>query len=128
LYRKGRFPLTRGRFDPDDSFIQNHLLPALNATETKVFHTGKRIVYSKPMVNWTARTTTNRLVAEIKGMIVKEQDTPKSLVRILVIDSNTRPPVNGKPKVLDVRPSTTRGLEPPKTTPTSDLHWTQRDS
>jgi hypothetical protein len=98
-------------------------LPALNATEKKVFHTGNKIVYSKPMVNWTARTTTNRLVAEIKGMLVNEQDAPRSPVRILVIDPNTQPPVNGKPKVLDVPLSTTQGLEPPKaTSSTPDLH------
>ena len=75
------------------------------------------------------RTTTNRLVAEIKGMLVKEQEAPRTPVRVLVIDSNSRPPVNGKPKMLDVPPPSTPGLEPPKTTSsTPGLHWIQRDS
>jgi hypothetical protein len=110
-----------------DSFVLG--LPALSATERKVFHAGKKVIYSKPMIAWGPRTQTNRLVAEMMGLIVKEQDTPRTPVRILVMDSNNRPPVNGKPKVLDVTPSTTPGIEPPKATSSMPgLHWTQRDS
>lgn len=36
-------------------FIQKHLAPCLEATETKVFLAGKRVVYSNPLVAWGPR-------------------------------------------------------------------------
>jgi hypothetical protein len=84
-------------------------------TERKVFHAGNKVIYSKPIINWAARVATNRLVAEMKGMLVREQEAPPSPVKILVIDSRNRPPVNGRTKTLDVPPPATPELEREKT-------------
>jgi hypothetical protein len=96
----------------DRSFIEKHILPALNAKEVKVFHDGDEVVYSKPLIAWATRTATNRLVAEMKGMLVKEQEAPRYPIKVIVLDPSHRPPVrptNGQPKVLDIP-----GMEPPK--------------
>ena len=76
----------------DDSFIDKYILPELNAMEVKAqLHEGEWR-YSEPLVAHGPRTATNRLVAEMKGMLVKEQDTPNSGVRVIIINQAHRPP------------------------------------
>lgn len=83
----------------DDSFIEKHLKPALNATEVKVARIGDgtkrnpyRFIYSKPLPALGIRMQATRLVAEMKGLIVKEQDTPGAQIRVVVINQANRPP------------------------------------
>lgn len=76
----------------DDAFIEKHLLPALNAMEVKAFRSEEGIIYSKPLVAWGPRVATNRLVAEMKGLIVREQERPKEGIRVVIINQANRPP------------------------------------
>jgi len=85
----------------DDTFIEKHLIPALEATEVKAHYSADlgRFVYSKPLVAWGPRVVTNRLVAEMKGLIVKEQKTPERQIRVICINQTNRPPrpINTQP-------------------------------
>jgi hypothetical protein len=93
----------------DDTFIEKHIKPALEATETKAFLYKGRFVYSRPLVAWAPRVQMIRLVAQMMGLIVKEQETPNSGIEVILIDQSNRPQ---RPKnvtqVIDVP-----GLTPP---------------
>ena len=70
----------------DDSFIDKHLLPALNATEVKTrFDDKTGWQYSDPLIAWGPRTQTNALVARMKGMIVESREAPTTNVGIKVV-------------------------------------------
>lgn len=82
----------------DDSFVQNCLIPALNATEVKaqyVHGDGKKqkagFVYSAPMIAWTPRTTTNALVARMKGLIKEEAPPAPGGIKVVIVNANNRP-------------------------------------
>jgi len=78
----------------DKSFIEKHIIPALNATETKVvLHEGK-FKYSKTLIDWGTRARTNELVADMKGLRQKEREnTALPGVRVVVINAANRPPM-----------------------------------
>lgn len=77
----------------DDSFILKHIKPALEATEVKVFNGEHGIVYSEPLIAWGPRTTTNRLVAEMKGMINRDVEQGSGGgIKVLIINGSYRPP------------------------------------
>jgi hypothetical protein len=82
----------------DEIFVNNCILPALRATETKCVQNprhGKNqpaFIYSKAMVAWQPRVATNRLVAEMKGLIKGDQENTAPSVRVLIIDASKRPP------------------------------------
>ena len=86
----------------DDSFIRDHILPALNATEVKAHFSGKKFHYSEPMVAWGPRTTTHNLVARLKGMSKEEQPQTAAGVKVVIINAGNRPP---RP-VVNVTPQT----------------------
>lgn len=88
----------------DAAFISKHIMPALNAVEVKVARVGRgtkrdpyRFIKSDPLVAWGPRVATNRLVAELKGLIVKERDTPATSIRVVVINAQNRPTIRGTP-------------------------------
>lgn len=75
-----------------DTFVEKCILPALRAQEVKVFRTEDKIIYSKPLVAWGPRVATNRLVAEMMGLVLKEQEDNRSQIRVVVINQAHRPP------------------------------------
>jgi hypothetical protein len=77
----------------DKTFIEKHIIPALNATQTKVaLHEGK-FKYSKTLVDWGTRARTNELVADMKGLRQKEREnTALPGVRVVIINAANRPP------------------------------------
>lgn len=58
----------------DDTFIDKHILPTLNATETKAQLYEGKWKYSKPLAALSIRMQATRLVAEMKGLVLKEQE------------------------------------------------------
>lgn len=94
----------------DDAFVEKCIKPALFATEVKVFRSEDEIVYSKPLIAWGPRVSMNRLVAEMKGLVVKEQDTPGAQIRVVVINQANRPP-----RIINTQPiAQVPGLGAPK--------------
>lgn len=96
----------------DDSFIKNHILPALNATEIKASQYQGRFIYSKPLEAWGPRMAAIRLVAEMKGMIVKERDAPATSIRTIVISAENRPVVRGTTMIEETRTPHNRPPQP----------------
>jgi hypothetical protein len=92
----------------DDSFIEKHVIPALNATETKAHFVDGKWRYSRAMAAVSARNQANRLVAEMKGMIVGEQDKPLQGIKVVVINQAHRPPRDAQRTAIDIP-----GLTPP---------------
>jgi hypothetical protein len=90
----------------DDSYVDKCILPLLNATELKVFNHNGKLIYSKPLPALGIRARMVELIAELKGMRVKEQETPRTPIRVVVLDPAHRPP---QPPL------------PPAPTPTLDL-------
>lgn len=89
----------------DDSFVKKCILPAANATERKVhFHEGK-FHYSAPLIAWTPRTTTNRLIAEMKGMVKQEAENTMTGVTVIINAAN-RPP---RPAPEELPPANSNG-------------------
>lgn len=84
----------------DDSFIKNHILPALNATEIKTSQYRGRFIYSKPLEAWGPRMAAIRLVAEMKGLIVRKREAPDQQIRVLLVDRANLP----KPRVINTQP------------------------
>jgi hypothetical protein len=79
----------------DKFFVRKCILPALFATETKVFNNEGRLTYSKPLIAWGPRTSTNALVAKMKGLIKEEQpQQPIDSIKIVTINASYRPPVS----------------------------------
>ena len=83
----------------DDTFVEKCLLPLTKATETKVFKIGSgeesdpyRILYSKPLVAWGPRARAAELIANMKGLLVKEQETPGQQIRVVIVNAANRPP------------------------------------
>jgi hypothetical protein len=75
----------------DDSYIDKHVLPLLHATEIKVFHHGKRILYSKPLAALSIQARIVELIAELKGMKVKEKEKPGPGIKVLIVNEAHRP-------------------------------------
>lgn len=94
----------------DDTFVEKCIKPALFATEVKVFRSEDEIVYSKPLIAWGPRVSMNRLVAEMKGMVIKEQESNAAQIRVVVINQANRPP-----RVINTQPiAQVPGLGAPK--------------
>ena len=75
----------------DESYILKHILPLLEATEVKVFMYNGKLIYSKPLAALTIRARMVELIAELKGMKVKEQEKPRSGIKVLVLNGAHRP-------------------------------------
>jgi len=75
----------------DESYILKHLVPLLEATEVKVFCYNGKLIYSKPLAALTIRARMVELIAELKGMKVKEQEKPRSGVKVLILNEAHRP-------------------------------------
>jgi hypothetical protein len=76
----------------DDSYIEKHVKPLLFATEVKVFNYNGKLIYSKPLAALAIRARVVELIAELKGMKVKEQETPRNPIKVVMIDAAHRPP------------------------------------
>jgi len=81
----------------DDSYIEKHVKPLLLATEVKVFNHDGKVIYSKPLPALSIRARMVELLAELKGMKAKGQDTPRTPIRVVVLNPAHRPP---KPALL----------------------------
>lgn len=76
----------------DDTFMEKHVKPLLYASETKAgLHEGKWR-YSKPLAALSTRMQAARLIAEMKGLVLKKQESKASQVRVIIINQAHRPP------------------------------------
>ena len=82
----------------DDSLIDKHLLPLMNAEETKffAFAVGKgkdrRIqIESRKTANWSARQNGLDMAFKIRGLYVREQENKGSEFSVVMIDASNRP-------------------------------------
>jgi hypothetical protein len=76
----------------DRALIDKNILPALEATETKVFHHDGKIIYSKPLVAHDVRLRATDLVLKLKGAYpTKEQQQANVGVRVILMDKIPRP-------------------------------------
>jgi len=60
-----------------------------------VFNYNGKLIYSKPLAALNVRARMVELIAELKGMMVKEQETTRTPIKVLGIDSAHRPPIAG---------------------------------
>jgi hypothetical protein len=75
----------------------------LHATEVKPFHAGRRILYSKPLQALSIQARMVELIAELKGMRVKEQETPRTPIKVVVLNAAHRPPSKPSlPPAIDI--------------------------
>jgi len=117
IVRKGGFDIYEAMGLTREQFIQNNLVPALKATETKVFMSEGELVYSKPLIAWGPRLKAQDITFLIAGEYKREQENQAPGVRVVIIDRANRPHrENGNQKpALDVRiPSLTDSNQEPK--------------
>jgi len=77
----------------DDSFIQNYLVPALNANETKYFAHEGRVKDSRTVKAWGPRTAMIALTARLKGMISDSGEGGNSSIKTVVLNAEFRPQI-----------------------------------
>jgi|SRR5271156_274441 len=82
----------------DDSLIEKHLIPLLNAEETKFFTlpVGKgkdrRLqIESRNTANWSARQAGLDMAFKVRGLYVREQENKAPEFSVIVIDGAHRP-------------------------------------
>jgi hypothetical protein len=82
----------------DDSLIDKHLLPLMNAEETKFFSlpVGKgkdrRLqIESRKTANWSARQNGLDIAFKIRGLYVREQENKGPEFSVVMIDASNRP-------------------------------------
>ena len=82
----------------DDSLIDKHLLPLMNAEETKFFTlpVGKgkdrRLqIESRKTANWSARQNGLDMALKIRGLYVREQENKGPEFSVVMIDRSYRP-------------------------------------
>jgi hypothetical protein len=82
----------------DDSLIDKHLLPLMNAEETKFFTlpVGKgkdrRLqIESRKTANWNARQNGLDMAFKIRGLYVRKQENKGPEFSVLMIDASNRP-------------------------------------
>jgi hypothetical protein len=82
----------------DDSLIDKHLLPLMNAEETKFFTlpVGKgkdrRLqIESRKTANWSARQNGLDIAYKIRGLYVREQENKGPEFSVVMIDRSYRP-------------------------------------
>ena len=82
----------------DDSLIEKHVIPLLNAEETKFFTlpVGKgkdrRLqIESRKTANWTARQNGLDMAFKIRGLYVREQENKGPEFSVVMIDASNRP-------------------------------------
>jgi hypothetical protein len=76
----------------DDAIIENHLLPLLNAEETKFFAHNGRVVSTRRVKALGIRLPAVRLLAEMKGMLKKESENLGPNFKVVIINAEHRPP------------------------------------
>ena len=75
----------------DDSYIEKHVKPLLVATEVKVFNYNGKVIYSRPLAALNVRARMVELIADLKGLRVKEQEKPRPGIKVLVVNGAHRP-------------------------------------
>ena len=76
----------------DDALIDKNILPALEATETKVFHHNGKVTYAKPQVAHDVRLRATDMVLKLKGAYpTKEQQQADVGIKVILMDKITRP-------------------------------------
>lgn len=76
----------------DDEFIAQHILPALNADETKFFAHNGKVISQRNVKAWGPRVQMIGLIAKMKGMIKEEQENLGPSFKVVVINAEHRPP------------------------------------
>jgi hypothetical protein len=82
----------------DDSLIDKHLLPLMNAEETKFFSLpvgrgkDRRLqIESRKTANWSARQNGLDMAFKIRGLYVREQENKGPEFSVVMIDASNRP-------------------------------------
>jgi hypothetical protein len=81
----------------DDSYVSKHLIPLLSAEEERVFCSNGEIKYSKPVPALPIRARMMELLADIKGLRAKAQESSKQSVTVVVLNPAHRAPRNITP-------------------------------
>jgi hypothetical protein len=63
----------------------------LVATEVKVFNQNGKLIYSRPLAALNVRARIVELIADLKGLRVKEQEKPRSGIKVLIVNKAHRP-------------------------------------
>ena len=89
--------LARSGLD-DDSVIQNHLRPLMNANETKYFSlpvgrgkTRTLQIHTREQKNWTARANGLDIWSKIRGAYVREAENKGPEFSVIIINAAHRP-------------------------------------
>jgi len=83
----------------DESYILKHLVPLLEATEIKVFCYNGKPIYSRPLPALNVRARMVELIADLKGLRVKEQEKQRSGIKVLIVNEAHRPPNRSTPPI-----------------------------
>ena len=77
----------------DDSFIDKHILPALNAEETKFFAHEGIVTDQRNVIAWGPRIQMNGLVARMKGMVIENREAAETKIgiQVILVPSGHRP-------------------------------------
>jgi hypothetical protein len=82
----------------DDSLIKKHLIPLMQATETKFFtlpvgrgKNRKLHISTRNTPNWSARVSGLDMALKIRGLYVREQENKGPEFAVIVIDQSHRP-------------------------------------
>src|ERR1700691_6076253 len=75
-----------------DGFIRKHLVPALQATETKFFAHNGKVISKREVVNWQARLRAQDMTYQIAGEYKVEQQNFGPTFKTIIINADHRPP------------------------------------
>ena len=74
--------------------IDKYLLPLMNATETKAFNHNGDVIYSRPIINWGARSNGLDIYCRIAGAYQDEKKPEARPVQV-IINTNVKLPDRG---------------------------------
>jgi DNA-binding CsgD family transcriptional regulator len=75
-----------------DDFIRKHLVPALEAKETKFFAHNGKVISKREVVNWQARLRAQDMTYQIAGEYKVEQQNFGPTFKTVIINAEHRPP------------------------------------
>ena len=79
----------------DDAIIEKHLIPMLNAEETKFFpysKKGRRLLLERNVVAWGPRGIATDMLMKIRGLYIREAENQGPQFSVVIINAANRPP------------------------------------
>lgn len=92
IERKGGFDVYEAMGLTRDQFIKKHLVPALEANETKFFAHNGKVISKRDVKNWPARLRAQDMVYQIAGEYKTEQENLGPNFKVVIINAEHRPP------------------------------------